>query len=144
MQLIDLENVTPKRYFTPEEANALLPSLKPVVEQLAELSDRLRELTRNLDPRQAGTAEHLVLLNESRDVREQAKVLVDRIQSEGVQIKALQPVLLDFPALLEGREVLLCWRDDEASLTHWHGTHNGFQGREPIEAHPAGAWAWFS
>jgi hypothetical protein len=144
MQLIDLENVTPKRYFTPEEANALLPSLKPLVEQLAILSDRLRELTRDLDPRKTGTAEHLLLLNESRDVREQAKLLVERIQSEGVQIKALQPVLLDFPAMLEGREVLLCWRDDEASLTHWHATHNGFRGREPVGEQPTGAWAWFS
>ena len=144
MQLVDLENVTPRRYFTPEEANALLAILKPAVMQLAELSQRLRELTRTLDPRKEGSAEHLILLNESKEVREQAKALVECLQKEGVLLKALHPVLLDFPAMLQGREVLLCWQEGEDCLTHWHGTHTGFNGREPIAAQPEGAWAWFS
>ena len=41
--------------------------------------------------------------------------------------------LLDFPCNVDGRVVLLCWRMGETSITHWHGTEEGFAGRKPID-----------
>jgi hypothetical protein len=41
--------------------------------------------------------------------------------------------LLDFPCEVEGQIILLCWKLGEKSITHWHGTQEGFAGRKPID-----------
>jgi hypothetical protein len=53
----------------------------------------------------------------------------------GVLIKDLEVGLVDFPTLFRGEEVYLCWRMDEADIDHWHGIHEGFAGRRPIDRH---------
>jgi hypothetical protein len=53
------------------------------------------------------------------------------------------PPLLDFPALRDGQEVYLCWREGEADITHWHPLHTGIRGRQPLEGDTA-SWEWCS
>ena len=55
------------------------------------------------------------------------------INAIGVQVKDLDIGLLDFPCEVEGQTVLLCWKLGEKSITHWHGTEEGFAGRKPID-----------
>ncbi len=55
------------------------------------------------------------------------------IDSTGVQVKDLDIGLLDFPCEVEGQIVLLCWKLGETSITHWHGTDEGFASRKPID-----------
>jgi hypothetical protein len=64
---------------------------------------------------------------------QRAKDALAEIDSIGVQVKDLDIGLLDFPCEVDGRVVLLCWRTGEASITHWHGTDEGFAGRKPID-----------
>jgi hypothetical protein len=52
----------------------------------------------------------------------------------GCEVKDLDGGIVDFPALLEGREVCLCWRLGETLISHWHEVDAGFRGRQPIEA----------
>ena len=40
--------------------------------------------------------------------------------------------LIDFPCLMDGREVYLCWRLGEPELAHWHELDSGFAGRKRI------------
>jgi hypothetical protein len=40
--------------------------------------------------------------------------------------------LVDFPSIIDGKEVLLCWRSDEESVKYYHGLLEGFAGRKPI------------
>jgi hypothetical protein len=54
------------------------------------------------------------------------------ITAMGVQVKDLDIGLLDFPCVVEGRMVLLCWKLGEETITHWHGVDEGFAGRKPI------------
>jgi len=51
----------------------------------------------------------------------------------GVQVKDLDIGLLDFPCEVDGQTILLCWKLGEKSITHWHGTNEGFAGRKPID-----------
>jgi len=51
---------------------------------------------------------------------------------KGAQLKDVDMGLVDFPALMNGEEVLLCWKLDEESVSHWHGLNDGFYGRKPI------------
>jgi hypothetical protein len=58
---------------------------------------------------------------------------VERVNELGAQIKDLEIGLIDFPALYQGREVLLCWKLGEDRIAFWHGVDEGFRGRKPID-----------
>lgn len=58
---------------------------------------------------------------------------VRRLAAYGVLLKDADAGLLDFPALREGQEVLLCWRVGEDDVRYWHDTAGGFAGRKPID-----------
>jgi hypothetical protein len=64
---------------------------------------------------------------------QRAKDALAEIDSIGVQVKDIDIGLLDFPCEVEGRTILLCWKLGEKSITHWHGTDEGFAGRKPID-----------
>jgi hypothetical protein len=65
---------------------------------------------------------------------QRAKDSLQEIDAIGVQVKDLDSGLLDFPCLLEGETVLLCWKRGEARIDFWHKVEDGFRGRQPIDA----------
>ena len=54
-------------------------------------------------------------------------------QALGVLVKDLDRGLVDFPALRDGEEVLLCWQVGEGEIAYWHGLEEGFAGRKPLD-----------
>jgi hypothetical protein len=59
---------------------------------------------------------------------------VAEIDSIGVQVNDLQEGLLDFPFVMDGKTVLLCWKLGEPAITHWHTEEEGFAGRKPLDS----------
>lgn len=124
------------RRFTLEEAEALIPELEAIFEGIAELAARaelkaraLRELEDAAKPDQAALA------IERSQLQFMAQGLNERLQSIvelGALPKGVEPALVDFPSVIEGREAYLCWRLGEKRITHWHGTDEGFSGRRPL------------
>jgi hypothetical protein len=55
-----------------------------------------------------------------------------RLQALGIEVKDINHGLVDFPARRDDRDVYLCWRYDEPSITHWHDLDAGFAGRQPL------------
>ena len=49
-------------------------------------------------------------------------------------IRDLRKGLIDFPALLDGREVFLCWQRGEEQIAFYHEQDAGFSGRQPLPA----------
>src|SRR6188472_1605358 len=101
-----------RRYFTPSEANELLAEVRPLAESLVEHRRGMRlaaERRARLTARIAGNG---------GDLDPQA---AERLERLGVLVKDLDSGLVDFPALLEGEEVLLCWQVGEEKVAHWHG-----------------------
>jgi hypothetical protein len=129
------------RYFTPSEANALLPEVRPLAESLVEHRRGMREAAErrarltariagnggDLDPQEPGELDE-EFERESQAVARAAAGL----QRLGVLVKDLDTGLLDFPALHEGQEILLCWQLGEAEVAHWHGLEEGYAGRKPL------------
>jgi len=122
------------RFFTVEEANALLSDIEPL---MVELQDR-RE--RVIESRQAISG---LLENERGDfggaaassiVQEFLAIerLARKIRSHGCIIKDLNNGLIDFLSTREGREIYLCWQYGESRITHFHELHSGFQGRQRL------------
>jgi hypothetical protein len=58
--------------------------------------------------------------------------VLQRFESLNIQVKSIEPGLLDFPAMLGNREVLLCWREGELEISHYHDSEGGFAGRQEI------------
>jgi len=132
-----------ERTFTLQEAQSLLPVLESLLrtaidgKKLIEAVDaELQELAHRVFL-QGGLLVNVVHMARRKAEREKAiprvKDALAEIDSIGVQVKDLDIGLLDFPCDVEGRIVLLCWKMGEPSITHWHGTEEGFAGRKPID-----------
>jgi len=129
------------RLFTPDEANALLEQVEPLVERLVERKRALDEAEAAraaLLGRIAGNGGDLtpsdVADAVARVEREATAIgaIVDELQRLGVQVKDLDLGLLDFPWERDGEVVLLCWRVGEDEIGYWHGVDEGFAGRKPL------------
>jgi hypothetical protein len=132
-----------ERTFTLEEAQSLLPVLESLVrtaidgKKLIEAVDaELQELAHRVFL-SGGLLVNVVHMARRKAEREKAiqhvKDAVAEINATGVQVKDLDIGLLDFPCVVEGRTVLLCWKLGEKGISHWHGPSEGFAGRKPID-----------
>ena len=129
------------RYFTPEEANAELEHVRPLVEQLVATRlehtaalERQEELERKIRGNGGGIppAELASATAEVDGLARQLARIVDEITSHGAQVKDLDSGLIDFPALHHGETVLLCWQLGEDEIGWWHRVDDGFAGRRPL------------
>jgi hypothetical protein len=131
----------PQRYFTAEEANDALQSVRPLTEELVEhrlALVELQELQLSLTERIAGNGGN-VEPRELQDLQERLDEevagiarCVARIHEAGALVKDLDQGLVDFPARRGGVDVLLCWRLGEDEIGYWHGLDEGFSGRKPL------------
>ena len=129
------------RHFTPEEANAELEQVRPLVEQLvatrrehAAALERQEELEGKIRGNGGGSppAELASATAEVDGVARRLARLVDEITGHGAQVKDLDTGLIDFPALRRGETVLLCWQLGEDEIAWWHRVEDGFAGRRPL------------
>lgn len=133
----------PRRWFTPSEANDLLPELLPLVSALAEGLERAEEV-QALYEASTDVQSRWDIARDLQELQDANRETLDRLQAHGVELKGVAPALLDFPALRDGREVVLCWRQGEEQVGHWHPVHTGFRGREPIDPDATAAWEYWS
>ncbi|HEY1410107.1 MAG TPA: DUF2203 domain-containing protein [Promineifilum sp.] len=122
------------RYFTVDEANALLPELEPLVGRLLELRAKVSTDGREMGELLADLHSDVGGPVASELVRsfDEIDTLVSQIASYGCVLKSLEAGLLDFLSEREGRDVYLCWRYGEPSIRYFHELHTGFQGRRPL------------
>jgi hypothetical protein len=123
-----------QRHWTPEQANELLPIVGDTMRRLRDARRRLSE--RGFDGDLAVRAEATGGEWPGRErARESVEVALgfERLERLDVVVRDLERGLVDFPALIDGREVYLCWLLDEPAVGHWHAVESGFAGRRPLE-----------
>ena len=76
---------------------------------------------------------------ERHKAEQRIKDSLSEIHAAGVQVKDLDIGLLDFPCVVDGLTILLCWKLGEPAIAYWHSVEEGFAGRKPIDARIAGA-----
>lgn len=122
------------QHFTPDEANRALDQVRPLVEQLMGLRDRIVALRPELESGlqkalgnggSKATGDLMLLMAQVRG-------LIDQVQMHGALVKDIDQGLIDFPALREDREVFLCWKLGESTVSFWHELDGGFAGRRPL------------
>ena len=127
--------------FTPDEANAALAQVRPLVEQMVAHRRALAQAQvhqAELVTRIAGNGGDIA----PGDVREAAEAVageadaiadcVRKLDDLGVQVKSLDEGLIDFPARRGDEDVLLCWKLGEPEVAWWHSLDEGFAGRKPL------------
>jgi hypothetical protein len=122
-------------YFTLQEAIAALAIIRPLMDEIQAIRNRILTQQPDIWPaleRSAGNGGNPAL---SRTVKEFQRLdgLVHRILDTGAEIKDLSAGLLDFRAWRADREVYLCWKHGETGIQFWHEIDAGFGGRRPID-----------
>jgi hypothetical protein len=128
------------RYFTVEDANSLLPTIEPVLSDLQSLRERMVHIAGAVADFELlasgnghGTdSEALKPDNDMRKLRLEIRERLQFLEEMGILVKDIEHGIVDFPARMFGREILLCWRLGEDSVGHWHDESTGFSGRRPL------------
>jgi len=132
-----------RKEFTVREANAALPLVRAIVKDLTELSREIIQRRERLSSLPVGPIRHVrdpyreevaqiqeELDNDSRRLRE----YVEELLRLGVEPRSVTEGLVDFPAVVDGRAVYLCWSLGEPEVLYWHERDAAFHDRQPLGA----------
>ncbi len=128
-----------KKFLTVDEARRALPLVSRVVGDIRKAYGKEVELEQDyaaaLD--RGGEAEELQSIEDEREaIVDRMNGLTEELSDIGCELKDWETGLCDFPAIRDGREVCLCWKDGEETIGHWHETYVGFSGRQPLDEKP--------
>ena len=129
--------------FTLAEAERLLTRVEPLLRSAIDLKSDLEQAQGELtEYRERVALMGGVKLDRGRVTAVQTRretaishlrAAIEQVQNLGCLIKDLDTGLVDFPTLLHGDEVCLCWRLGEPGIGFWHGVDEGFSGRKPVD-----------
>ncbi len=122
-----------RKHYTREEARALLPQIRGWFNQLTQLRKDFEKVEKRSAQR---LAEGSDLGGESTNqwvrILCAIKVILTEFEQREIQIKDLARGLIDFPAIMGGREVFLCWEREDDDIEYWHELDAGYAGREKL------------
>jgi hypothetical protein len=147
------------RFYSLDAANALVPDLTVVTERLREEREELVGLRDAYRDREGVVLGVVIATADEREdsadeddadddpelrrLRLRMRGLVDQMQADvawlderDIVLRDIATGLVDFPALVNGRQVWLCWHLGERAVGWWHGVDEGFAGRRPLQALP--------
>ncbi len=130
------------KLFSPERANALIPKVAPLVEELwqkrRDLAIKLLESETALHGVEPSPPIRMAIPRSpfvpSRFSEQKAEIvrIINRIEAYGCLLKDVDLGLLDFPSMREGRAVYLCWKAGEREIGYWHPMDEGYSSRRPL------------
>jgi hypothetical protein len=117
------------RLFGVHDARALLPEVRRRVDTLVEARADLTELS--MDLRRSGTSA-LGGIPEAKALQARLDEMLEWFPDQGIELKGFAPLLIDFPAELDGVSVRLCWLEGEPTLDWYHRSDLGIAGRRRL------------
>jgi hypothetical protein len=118
--------------FTLDEAREVLAQLRPVLDELVAVRADATELAAAVRAGGPGLAD-------LKGYEARLDELMTTVQQTGAELKGWAPVLVDFPADLDGVPVLLCWLEGDPGLEWYHRADLGFAGRRQLAEQPPAA-----
>ncbi len=117
------------RLFEVDEARALMPEVRARVRAFVQARADLTELSSDL---RQGSSSPLGGVAEMKGLQARLDEMLEWFTGRGIEVKGFAPFLLDFPAVLDGVSVRLCWLEGEAELNWYHRSDLGIAGRRPL------------
>ncbi len=122
-----------RKHYTRDEARELLPQIREWLAELTRLRDELVEVDQKLTTLLSNGADiGGKQVNRWVRILAELKSVAVEFQKREIQIKDLDRGLIDFPAVIGGKEVFLCWEHGEDDVDHWHDLTSGYSGRERL------------
>jgi hypothetical protein len=118
-----------ERSFTVAEARSLMPAVLARASELIEIRASLVELHAALA---AGVPSRLGALPEAKGYQARLSELLSWFPAQGLDVRGVAPLLLDFPSEIDGEPVALCWLESETELGWYHKLPDGFAGRRRL------------
>jgi len=124
----------PQRYFTLDQAKAALDIIRPLVAEIMEIRQSILDREPEIWPVVAKAAGNGGSKAASQLTQEFGRLdqAIGAILATGALLKDINLGLVDFPALQGGREIYLCWKYGEETISFWHEIDAGFSGRQPL------------
>ena len=129
--------------FTLNEAQTLLPVVEALLKKAQAAATRAAEIELEMQALSQriflSGGMHVDVVTAARrraeheKTMQEAKDTLAEFEAIGVQLKDLEKGLLDFPCVVEGKTVLLCWKLGEKEIGYWHSEEDGFAGRKPLD-----------
>jgi hypothetical protein len=121
------------KHYTREEAKALLPQVRKWLGQLEQSRDYLLKVDKRLSSlMEPGCDTGGDLVNSWARTMADFRSVMSEFQQREILIKDIDRGLIDFPAIIGGKEVFLCWEKDEEDIEFWHDLDTGYAGRERL------------
>ena len=122
-----------QKHYTREEARALLPQIRHWLTRFGQLRGELERQDERLGKMMASGRDlgGPVVNSWVKTLTKIKEVLLEFHRRE-IQLKDLDRGLMDFPAIIGGKEVFLCWEQDEEDIEFWHELDAGYAGRERL------------
>ena len=122
-----------RKHYTRDEARALLPQIREWLTDLQRLRQELSQQDQRLGQLvKAGNDAGGKMVNDFIRLLARIKTLLEQFRRREIQVKDVERGLIDFPAIIGGREVFLCWEQDEEDIDFWHDIDTGYAGRERL------------
>jgi hypothetical protein len=121
------------KHYTRDEVRALLPQIRKWLEQLNRLQQVLERHEKRLGAlmKQGHDAGGQTVNDQVRALADVQEILAE-FQRREIFIKDIERGLVDFPAIVGGKEVFLCWEQDDDDVEFWHDLESGYGGRERL------------
>ena len=116
------------KYFTPLEACNTLPLVKKIVKDILDTSREMKLLADDFGVKDINNNPRL------RKMADEINGFISELEEIGCFYKDWNVTigLVDFPAVIDNREVMLCWKSDEDDIKFYHDIDSGYSGRKPI------------
>jgi len=122
-----------RKHYTREEASALLPQVRQWLTRLSHLDERRQGAAKRVERLVAdGQDRGGPTVEEYLEVQAQCLGVLGEFERRQILVKDLHRGLVDFPAIMGGREVFLCWEMGEEDIEFWHEIDEGYAGRERL------------
>jgi hypothetical protein len=125
----------PPIYFTPQDANRVLPEVKKLFSSITIQKNKVIKLQEELQRMVNESTKFTPFITKKQELNRAVFKLYETIaelENKGVMIKSVDEGLLDFPSLRFDEEVWLCWKEGENEIKFWHRKDEGFMGRKPL------------
>ena len=122
-----------QKHYTREQVRALLPQVRAWLDDLVDRRDKMdkqEDLVRSMRPEGADIGGEVV--NDWVRLVAEFRTLLFEFYQRDIEIKDIDRGLVDFPAIIGGKEVFLCWEKSEDDVEYWHDLDSGYGGREPL------------
>lgn len=119
---------TATKYFTPAEARNTLPLVKKIVKDILDTSKEMKLIADDFGIKDIHNNSQL------RKMAGEIDGFIAELEEIGCLYKDWNFTigLVDFPAVIDDREVMLCWKSDEDEIKFYHDIDSGYSGRKPI------------